>query len=252
MKKLRVCLCQILCIDSDREGNFTRIENALRAARDSSADIACFPETCVLGWVNPEAHQLAHPIPGPDTERFGELARRYGMMIVAGLAEKCGNLLYDSAVAIDSNGAPLLVHRKINLLAELMTPPYTPGKDIQAVETRFGRLGILICADTFVDDYLGRMRAQKPDIVLVPYGWAAEMEAWPEHGGKLHNTVSNAARRIGVPVVGVDLVGAISNGLWRGYAYGGQSIACDSSGAVVAACQDRDVDICTVEISMPE
>jgi predicted amidohydrolase len=44
----RIALCQILVIDSDREGNFRRIEYALETARNGKADIAVFPESSIL------------------------------------------------------------------------------------------------------------------------------------------------------------------------------------------------------------
>ncbi len=67
-KTVRLAVCQILVIDSDREGNFRRIEYALEQAEAQHADIALFPESSILGWENPEAHRLAEPIPGKDSD----------------------------------------------------------------------------------------------------------------------------------------------------------------------------------------
>lgn len=53
---VKVAICQILVIDSDREGNFRRIEYALADAKAQGAPIAAFPESSILGWENPEAH----------------------------------------------------------------------------------------------------------------------------------------------------------------------------------------------------
>jgi len=124
----RIALCQILVIDSDREGNFRRIEYALETARAGRADIAVFPESSILGWENPDAHDLAAPIPGADSGRISDLARRYGVMIAIGLDEKDGDRLYDSPILVDQSGALRWKHRKINVLAELMTPPYSQGR----------------------------------------------------------------------------------------------------------------------------
>ena len=172
VRNLQVAMCQMLCIDGDREGNFLRLENALKSAMELRAQIACFPETCLLGWLNPEAHRLAHPIPGTqpdhDVSRLCTLAKRYGLMISVGLAERNGELLHDSVVLIDRDGTLLLKHRKINILTHLMTPPYTPGQDIQVAETRYGKIGLLICADTFVETHLQEMRRLRPDLVLCP------------------------------------------------------------------------------------
>jgi N-carbamoylputrescine amidase len=248
--KVRVAMCQTLCVDSDRQGNFERIEKALAEAQKGRAQIACLPESAILGWVNPEAHRLAYPIPGKDSDRLAELARRCGLMLCVGLEEKDGDCLYGSVILIDRDGRLLLKHRKINVLPELMTPPYTPGSpsDIKSVETEFGRIGLLICADTFAPRHLEIMRDQKPDLVLVPYGWAAKPEEWPQHGDKLRDTVAKAARVIGAPVVGTDNIGTITHGPWTGRTYGGQSVACDADGNVLSRGKDRESQVLVFDV----
>jgi predicted amidohydrolase len=248
VKTTRIAMCQIVALDGDKEGNFFRIEHALREAQAQKADIACFPETTLLGWVNPDAHKQAQPIPGKDSDRLCALAKKYDMYISVGLAEKENDTLYDSMVLIDNQGTILLKHRKINILTELMTPPYTPGESVSAVDTAYGRIGLLICADTFLDGCLSQMKAQEPDLLLAPYGWAAAEGSWPGHGKQLENTVRNAAQVIGCPLVGTDLVGSITHGPWAGMVYGGQSVASDAHGKILGRCADRDRDIQIVSI----
>jgi N-carbamoylputrescine amidase len=241
-------MCQIFCLDGDRSGNYARIENALNQAKKADADIACFPETALLGWVNPQAHERSYPIPGKDSERLCRLAAKYRIHLCIGLAEKEEGRLYDSVILIDDTGKILLKHRKMNILTMLMTPPYTPGDDIGVAETKFGRIGLLICADTFKTEILEQMATLKPDLVLVPYGWAAKEEKWPEHGKELQKTVSKAARTIGAPVVGVDLVGEITNGPWTGMTYGGQSVTANAEGEIISVGADRDREVVIVQI----
>jgi len=83
---------------------------------------------------------MAAPIPGADSDRIAALARKYGLMIAIGLDERDGEHLYDSAILVDRTGKLLWKHRKINVLPELMTPPYSEGKaeDIGVVETEYG------------------------------------------------------------------------------------------------------------------
>ena len=247
---VRVAICQILSLDGDRSGNFARIENAVVEAKNKGADIACFPETALFGWVNPAAHERAQPIPGEDTDRLCRLAEKHRIFLSVGLAEKDEDRLYDSVVLIDDTGKILLKHRKINILTKLMTPPYTPGSDIRVAETKFGTIGLLICADTFRDELLRRMAELEPDFLLVPYGWAAEEDRWPGHGEELKETVVEAARTIGAPVIGTDLVGEITHGPWTGLVYGGQSVAVDSEGRILAVAADRDRDVKVVRIPL--
>jgi predicted amidohydrolase len=247
---VRVALAQTVCIDGDRSGNFVRIENAVIEAKEHGAHLVTFPETSILGWVNPEAHEKACPIPGSDTDRLCELAKKYSIMLSIGLAEKDGDHLYDSAVLIDEKGKILLKHRKINTLDELMSPPYTPGNQIQAVNTPLGRMGMLICADSFKPELLEQLKATKPDLVLIPYGWAANEDDWPDHGKALHKVVRNVARTTGCPVFGTDLVGQITHGPWTGMTFGGQSMAVDAAGRILAVGKDRDRDLLLVELDI--
>ncbi|UCG28293.1 MAG: carbon-nitrogen hydrolase family protein, partial [Bacteroidales bacterium] len=175
-RQVSIAMAQIFCIDGDRPGNFVRIKNAVTEAVEKGADIVCFPETSILGWVNPDAHQLAYPVPGKDSDRLCELAKNNNIFISIGLAEKDGEKLFDAALLIDNKGNILLKHRKINILDQLMTPPYSPGSTIEAVNTQIGRIGILICADSFQDELLTRMEEQDPDFVIIPYGWAKEKD----------------------------------------------------------------------------
>ena len=248
--KVRVAVCQILVIDGDREGNFRRIEYALEAARAKHADIATFPESSVLGWENPDAHARATPIPGTDSDRIAALARKYGMMIAIGLDEKDGDRLYDSAILVGKTGKLLWKHRKLNVLAELMDPPYSIGDrdGIGVVDTEFGRIGVIICADTFVDEYAQRVASLKPDLMLVPYGWAAQVEKWPAHEKELERLVADRAKMWKCPTIGTDLVGEMTHGPWKGRTYGGGSVVADASGRLLEILRDRDTDLRVVEL----
>jgi predicted amidohydrolase len=251
-KPVRLAVCQILVIDSDREGNFRRVEYALEGAQAQHADIALFPESSILGWENPEAHKMAAPIPGADSERIGALARKYKIMIAIGLDEKDGDKLYDSAILVDKTGKLLWKHRKMNVLAWLMTPPYSEGRaeDVGVVETEFGRIAVVICADTFLDDVFAKLVALKPDLMLVPYGWAAPNDQWPQHSQQLAAIVKARAAQVRCPLAGVDLVGEMTHGPWAGQTYGGSSFVADGTGKILLTARDRDTDVRVIELAI--
>ena len=252
-RTVRVAVCQILSIDGDREGNFRRVEYALEEARAAHADIAAFPESVILGWENPGAHRMATPIPGADSDRIAALARKFGLMISIGLDEKDGGKLYDSAILVDRAGKLLWKHRKLNVLAWLMEPPYSEGRpeDIGVTETEFGRIGLVICADTFGDQIAQRIGQLAPDLMLVPYGWAAPVDKWPEHAKELENLVAKRAAEWKCPVVGTDVIGEMTHGPWKGQTYGGASVVVDASGKVLHVLRDRDVEVRTVTLELP-
>src|SRR3569833_734945 len=218
-KHVRLAICQILVIESDREGNFRRIEYAREQASAQHAQIAVFPESSILGWENPDAHKMATPIPGADSARIATLARKYGLMIAIGLDEKDGEHLYDSAILVDKTGKLLWKHRKITVLPELMSPPYSPGRpeEIGVVETEFGRIAVLICADTFSDAFVERMKTLKPDLMLVPYGWAATDDKWPDHSKELEDLVRRRASQVRCTMAGVALDGELTHGRSDGW-----------------------------------
>lgn len=249
-KQVTIAIAQILCIDGDLSGNLVRIENAIVEAREKHAEIIVFPESCLLGWINPDAHQRACPIPGKDSEVICKLARKYKMHICIGLDEKEGNKLYDSAILVDDEGTILLKHRKINVLPELMTPPYSVGDDAGVVRTKFGTIGVMICADSFLENVLESMKEKKPDLLLIPYGWAAPEKDWPAHGQELLKVIKNAANKVGCPVIGTDLIGQVSHGPWTGQVYGGQSAGYDPKSGVLVVGKDRERDIATITIQV--
>ena len=247
-KEIRVGIAQIFALDGDRSGNFARIENAVVEAKAMGAQIVTFPESCILGWENPAAHERAHAIPGPDSDRLCALARRHGVYLCVGLDEKDGDRLFGACILVDDRGELLAKHRKVNVLPELMTPPYSVGRGASVVETPLGRIGILICADSFLEELLQETRAAHPDIMLIPYGWAAPEDKWPEHGKNLCDTVISVASKVGCVVVGTDLVGSITNGPWSGQVYGGQSVVAEEGGRVLHVCRDRDRDVVVVAV----
>jgi len=249
-KKVRIAICQVNCIESDIPGNLIRIEKQIKEASEKGAEAGFFPETNVIGWVNLDAYKLAEPIPGKFTEAIGEMAKKYDIMIGIGLCERVDDKIYDSAVLIAKSGEILLKHRKINILSHLMKNPYMPGKkeDITAVDTPIGRIGMMICADCFIDEHLKIMRDRKPDFVYIPYGWAHQKEGWPEHGFKLIRTVQKASMEIGAPVIGPNLVGEIRHGPWTGRTYEGLSTAADGNGVLLVQGKYNREDVIVFDI----
>ncbi|MFH1369763.1 MAG: carbon-nitrogen hydrolase family protein [Planctomycetota bacterium] len=248
---IKVAMCQIFILDGDRQGNFIRIENAIAEAKSKGAALICFPEASILGWLNRDAHSRACTIPGPDCDQLCGLAKKYNAYLCAGLEEIETGRLYNSAILIDDQGRVLLKYRQQNIPHMLMSPPYTPGgdSDIGTVNTKFGKIGLLVCADTHSESILECMAALKPNLLLVPYGYAEQEANWPAHGQQFHQIVIDAAKRTGAAVVGTNLVGQITKGPWAGRVYGGQSIAVDKTGKIFGIAKDRDRDIKLVSIT---
>ncbi len=243
-----IAIAQIECIESDREGNLTRIENAVEVASSKQADLIVFPESIILGWINPEAFELAYPIPGRDSDFICRLAKEYSIHICIGLDEKEADHLLGSALLIDDKGQIILKHRKINVLPHLMNPPYSMGNSISAVDTKFGKIGLLICADSFQDHLLTEMSKHNPNLVLIPYGWAAEESQWPAHGNELAKVVQHASQILKCPIIGPNSIGTIGHGAWKGRTYNGQSVAVDEHGNRIAKGKEGEPDLILIDL----
>ena len=85
-------------------------------AAKAGADLVVLPETLTIFGKNPDYASGAEPIPGgPSVRYFGELARRYHLYIVAGLVERDGNLIYNTAALIGPDGKLVGKYRKVTL-----------------------------------------------------------------------------------------------------------------------------------------
>ena len=116
-----------------------------QAARER-ADLLVLPETLTYyGTGSFEA--AAEPIPGPSTDFFGAFARQHNMYIVAGLVERDGHLIYNTAALLDPQGGLLGKYRKVTLPRGEIDGGITPGTEFPVFETRFGKLGMMICYD---------------------------------------------------------------------------------------------------------
>jgi len=112
-RQVKVAIAQIFYLDGDRAGNLVRIENAITEAKGQGAEIVAFPESCLLGWENPAAHQRACPLPGRDSDELCALARKHQVFLCVGLDEKEGEKLFGACLLIDDAGNILLKHRKV-------------------------------------------------------------------------------------------------------------------------------------------
>ena len=193
---MKIAMCQMLSEYGRPEENLSRAKEMLRDAARQGAQLALLPECLDLGWANPEAHEMAQPIPGAHSDRLCAWAAEYGLYVCAGLTERDGGKLYNTAVLIDKRGKLLGKHRKINLLTEIEgSGLYSVGSKLEVFDTELGKLGIDICADNarssmVLGEALCRMGAE---IILSPSSWAVPADSrrayygaeWYEPYGKL-------------------------------------------------------------------
>jgi predicted amidohydrolase len=82
-------------------------------------------------------------------EYFCALAKKHNIYIVVGLVERDGNLIYNVAVLIGHDGRIIGKYRKVCLPRSEVEAGLSPGKDYPVFETRFAKVGMMVCYDGF-------------------------------------------------------------------------------------------------------
>jgi len=131
-----------------REENVRMLESVVSAA--GPADLWVLPELFASGYLfgsRSEAERLSEPVPdGATTAALIRLARETGAAFVAGLAERAGGRVFNSAVAVDPTGVRAL-YRKIHLF-DREKEWFDPGDlGFPVIPLAGARVGIMICFD---------------------------------------------------------------------------------------------------------
>jgi predicted amidohydrolase len=150
------------------DANLSQFCALVDRAADAGADLVCLPETLLgIGTGGPGPVD-ALPIPGPATEAFGERARARKLWICAGLSEREGRRIYNSAVLIDRQGHLIGKYRKTHLPIQEVEAGFTPGRELPVWDTEFGKVGMLICHDTAFPEPARVLALKGAELVLLP------------------------------------------------------------------------------------
>ena len=174
---------------SDREDNISRLENSIRQLKEQGAQLVVMQELhnslyfCQVENVN--NFDLAEPIPGPSTERFGKLAKELGIVIVTSLFEKrAPGLYHNTAVVIENDGTIAGKYRKMHIPDD---PAYyekfyfTPGDiGFEPIKTSVGTLGVLVCWDQWYPEAARLMALKGAEILIYPTAIGYESSDTPE------------------------------------------------------------------------
>ena len=217
--------------------NLPRAARMIRQAAAEGCEIIVLPECLDLGWTHPSAPRLAQPVPGPACDVLCRAAAEAKLFVVAGLTERAGTRIYNTAVLIDPGGRLLAKHRKINVL-DIAQDLYSTGDRLSVTQTPLGTIGLNVCADNFpnalsLGHALARMGAR---VLLSPCAWAvpADHDNVREPYGRLwRESYGTLARLYEMPVVGVSNVGLLAEGPWKGRKCIGCSLAVGGDGEVL-------------------
>jgi predicted amidohydrolase len=151
-----------------REASVSEFIKTIARAVPQNADVILLPEgISVVGTPNTYV-EVSEPVPGPTTKALGEVARARKAWIVAGIYEREGNAVYNTAVLLNREGELAGKYRKVYLPREEVERGLTPGVNFPVFDTDFGKVGLMICYDVFFPDPARQLATQGADLLLMP------------------------------------------------------------------------------------
>jgi N-carbamoylputrescine amidase len=243
--RFRIGLVQASC-SADPARNTEKTVSLVRDAARRGAQVVCTEELFRSQYFcQTEDHalfDLAEPIPGPTVDRFAALARELGIVVIASLFERrAPGVYHNTAAVIDADGSLAGIYRKMHIPDDPLYHEkfyFTPGDlGFRAFDTRYGRVGVLICWDQWYPEAARVTAMQDVSVLFYPtaIGWhpaekdefgAAQADAWRtiQRGHAIAN---------GVYVASVNRVGH-EKLAGAGIEFFGGSFVCDPFGRVIA------------------
>jgi nitrilase len=199
----------------DREATIEKACRIVGEAAGRGARLIVFPEAFVPGypvwiWQVPpgETHELRRlyaklvaqsvSVPGPDTARLCEAARRHGVTLAIGINERndeaSGASLYNSLLWIGPDGSILGCHRKLVPTAgERLVHAQGDGSTLAVHPLDIGRASALICWENYM-----------PLARYALYSWGAQIHVAPtwDRGEPWLSTMRHIAKEGRVYVIG--------------------------------------------------
>jgi N-carbamoylputrescine amidase len=195
--KFRIGLVQMAC-SSDPAENLEKAIWHVREAAARGAQVICLQELFRSQYFcrqeDAALFALAESVPGPSVTALAAVAAELNAAIVAPVFEKrAPGLYHNSAAVIDAGGALLGLYRKMHIPDDPLYFEkfyFAPGDTgFRTFDTRFGRIGVLICWDQWYPEAARLTALQGASVLFYPtaIGWhpsekqqvgEAQLDAW--------------------------------------------------------------------------
>ncbi|MBD9418111.1 nitrilase family protein [Achromobacter sp. ACM04] len=212
--------------------NIARSIELVEQAAAQGARLVVLPELANTGYMfesREEAYALAEPVPeGPSSQAWIALAQRLGIYLVAGIAERAGGRLYNSALVAGPDGY-LGTYRKLHLWGDENLYFEAGDLGLPVFDTELGRIGVAICYDGWFPEVYRLLAVRGADIVAVPTNWVPMPGQTRDGPVMAHALTMSGAHSNGLTVVCADRVGTE-----RGQPFVGRSLIVGSQGWTAA------------------
>jgi predicted amidohydrolase len=170
-RKVRLATVQYVPTGKSPRQNCEEYAPMIAEAAKQKADLIVLGETVPYVRTKLSPAECSEPIPGPTTDYFGTLAKQHALHIAVSLYERDGHLVYNTAVLLSPEGRLLGKYRKVCLPHGEVEKGVAPGAEYPVFETKFGKVGLMICYDGFY-----------PEVARALTANGAEVIAWPVWG----------------------------------------------------------------------
>lgn len=149
----------------------------IKEASENGADAVLLPELFNTSYFCREIDQRyfdwAEPVPGPVTNRFADLAKKLGIVILLPLFEKeAPGIYYNTVVVFEKDGSILGKYRKMHIPDDpgfYEKYYFTPGDlGYRVFKTSAGNIGTLICWDQWFPEAARLTALKGADILVYP------------------------------------------------------------------------------------
>jgi predicted amidohydrolase len=249
--KIKIGCIQMQPAIGNVEANVAHSIGLINRAVGLGARLVVLPELCNSGYMfqsREEAFAASEPVPaGPTVRAWSETAARHKLHLVAGICERDGAKLFNSAVLIGPAGY-IGTFRKVHLWNE-ENLYFEPGDlGFPVFHTAIGRIGMAICYDGWFPETYRLCALQGADIVCVPTNWVP-IPGQAEGREAMANILAMAAAHSNsIYIACADRVGTE-----RGQPFEGQSLIVGYTGWPVAGPASRDrEEILVAEVALGE
>lgn len=170
----RIVCRQFHPAQADLAANRELTRAAIAEAVSAGGEIVVLPELATSGYLFDSREEAASVAITAQHELFSEWAAEAalgGSIVVGGFCEAGeDNVLYNSAAVVDATGV-VAVYRKTHLW-DREKLIFTAGTaEPPVLETKFGRLGLLICYDLEFPELTRALALRGADLLVVPTNW---------------------------------------------------------------------------------
>ena len=181
---MKIAIWQTAGIPGDKQANLEALAQTASAASAAGAELLLCPECWLAGYNIPEdCHALAEAVDGPSALAISELAKKFGIAIVYGYAERdaATGTIFNSAQAIGPEGASLGNYRKTHLFGDFERGLYRAGEAFAPPFAFAGwKIGMLICYDVEYPEAVRSVALAGADLILIPTALTDEYACVPD------------------------------------------------------------------------